>query len=142
MYEFLSTTCITATFRTQRKVSGSLEIEWMKIVAGHVCSEYGKSIVKKGTIFPATMGTYLISIVVWIHVILLQHSATQEAESTLVTQHNAGVTAPAIGKAEMLESWVEMGAQSSCYQRNHCMEYCTGKWFTEVKAMPDPDFSR
>ena len=40
MYEFLCIRCITATHRTQRKVSGSLEIKWMKLVAGRVCPLY------------------------------------------------------------------------------------------------------
>lgn len=100
------------------------------------------SIAKQWTIFPPTLRTHLISNVVWIHVTLLWLSGTIGAESTLGTLCNAVIWASAIGKAEMLESWVEMGPQSSCYPRNHSMEYHITKWFKEVKAIPDPNFSR
>lgn len=76
------------------------------------------------------------------HVPILWHSGTLGTESTLIILCNVGIKASDIVKAEMLESWVEMGTQSFYYLRNHSMDYWTGKRFKEVKVIPDPDFSR
>lgn len=72
----------------------------------------------------------------------LWHSGAQGTESTLVTLCNSIIKVSAIGKAEMLESWVEIGTQSSCYLRNHSNEYHTGQWSKNCKAIPEPDISR
>ena len=111
-------------------------------VAGPVCSQYGKSVVKQWIINSATTGTHLICNVEWILLTLLGHSGTQGAGSILLTLSNAGIKASAICKAVTLESWVEMTAQSFCYLRNHSMDYCTEKWFKEVEDIPDPDCSK
>ena len=56
------------------------------------------SVVEQLKISSATIGTHLISNVVWIHVTLLWYSGTQGAESTEATLCNAGIKASSIGK--------------------------------------------
>lgn len=115
IFAFLYTLCITPTNRTQRKVSGSMKVKCMKLVAGHVCPMSENSVFKVWTKFSVTIGTHLISNAVWIHVTLLGHSGTEGAESSILTLLKVVMKSP-----------LYVRLKKSCYLINCYIDYHTG----------------